>query len=898
MLTLIIAPIVNLSNAKIKAESVNFPWGGGISYAGVPSFPPSFTSAVDQEGSIFTAKYVSTGGGRIQKTDKYGNNQWGAEGVDFISGGVIPSTGDLPESISDGEGGAYVVSSSTINGAPQTYIQRILSDGTVAWQTNGIRVSEAYGTSLTQMKAALAVDESFNLVVAYDQAIEYDTNTFSYVTAVRVQKIDKNGNYLWGDGITVSAGDTLGNKQAAIITLDTGEFIVSWMGASSTFKAQKISTEGDLLWNDGQPVDALNAGDGYGTSFLADDKSGGAYIACVYCLKVNKINSDGTTPWGVNGNAVDSSINSFKKGSYDTLSPIATDSDGNVFIIGAYDSSNIIIDKWDATGTSMWDSVTTIVPQNTAADGGLSGIVTDTDDLIIAWQQPSGYAILTQKISSEGTPMWETWRYAVTYVNYLVGIHKSGPDEATISAGFSMGPNANAYVQRIRSAYSVSNLNASLDVVNVNGETITHSNTNGAYRDEVVKLKQLSDDKYIALVNLNTLTDMNWNSVTGSSNSTEGKAIASITGTQGVDSYSLLVPIKNNNDNAVIVCPEATSLNEITDSCSNKVTIVNTESAKINNKDVRLSISNIEGEDYWRVENLTSGGAMSTRIEAAGNNNNAVNTTNITNITYLLNPTPTDTDGDGLNDSDEDKYGTDKNKIDTDGDGLLDGYEVNNSGKKGSSTYLNPLSKDSDSDKIPDNEEDFDQDKLTNYQEQSFRSDPRDMDSDGDGLLDGIEVQNNTNKNPLSPVKKDSNNDGTPDNEEDFDKDALNNLAEQKAKTDFYDSDTDKDGLLDKEEVVGCIFNPNTLVCSDKMFIPTDPTKADTDNDGINDKEEALANLLNTNQYSITIPIANKENILQSRVNLGVVGLSLLVGVPLGYILLKGFRRKNNIRVV
>lgn len=88
-----------------------------------------------------------------------------------------------------------------------------------------------------------------------------------------------------------------------------------------------------------------------------------------------------------------------------------------------------------------------------------------------------------------------------------------------------------------------------------------------------------------------------------------------------------------------------------------------------------------------------------------------------------------DSDCDYLDDAIEDFYKSNPYNSDTDGDELLDGVEV-------LFFMTNPTKTDSDEDGIPDNEEVYEGD-------DGFITDPNNVDSDDDGLTDSWEVQNN-----------------------------------------------------------------------------------------------------------------------------------------------------------
>lgn len=161
-------------------------------------------------------------------------------------------------------------------------------------------------------------------------------------------------------------------------------------------------------------------------------------------------------------------------------------------------------------------------------------------------------------------------------------------------------------------------------------------------------------------------------------------------------------------------------------------------------------------------------------------------------LTFTGESCSSDRDGDGLTRCEELELGTDPRNPDTDGDGINDGDEVRIYG-------TNPLMPDTDLDGITDYDEIF-----------KYKTDPLNPDTDGDGLTDFEEIF----KYKTNPLKADTDGDGLSDGDE-----------VMKYRTDPLKADTDGDGLSDGDEV---------------LKYKTDPLKVDTDGDGLSDYEEVM----------------------------------------------------------
>lgn len=239
----------------------------------------------------------------------------------------------------------------------------------------------------------------------------------------------------------------------------------------------------------------------------------------------------------------------------------------------------------------------------------------------------------------------------------------------------------------------------------------------------------------------------------------------------------------------------------------------------------------------------TDGDGKNDRIDACPNDPDPTceSTCDPENINPFL-----DSDGDGLKNSEEDKNSnclvdpleSDPFDNDTDNDGVTDGNDqcpldpnplCDEPCKPG---IPPPEGQDSDGDQIPDANEDINQNCIQDVNETSFAK----RDSDNDGTND------NNDPCPLNPdancakecvpgefipPQRDSDNDGVKDVLEDTNR---NCIYDKPQESDAYNNDSDADGLLDGQEDK----NQNGLLDPGE----SDPRNPDTDGDGVSDGAE------------------------------------------------------------
>ncbi|NTX62946.1 Ig-like domain repeat protein [Myxococcus sp. CA051A] len=219
-------------------------------------------------------------------------------------------------------------------------------------------------------------------------------------------------------------------------------------------------------------------------------------------------------------------------------------------------------------------------------------------------------------------------------------------------------------------------------------------------------------------------------------------------------------------------------------------------------------------------------------------------------------PLDDDTDDDGLLDGNEDANHdgvvdageTDPKKTDTDGDLLADGLELGLTEPQGTGTDLtrftpdtdpttvtDPLNPDTDGGSVRDGIEDANHNGRVDSRETNPLRPEDDLDSDLDGIDDATEIERG-----LDPRNADTDSDGVPD--------GLDGLADTDGDglIDALDPDSDNDGLMDGTEMG--VTRESAPADTDRdapHFRPdadpsttTDPKTPDTDGDGLSDGEE------------------------------------------------------------
>ncbi len=333
-----------------------------------------------------------------QRINEFGDLLWGPDGVTIGSGRTEHHT-----LVSDGRGGAIVAWSNFKSAKYSVLVQHLSPSGALLWESKGLSVCGEPGDQENPRVARCGPDL---FVVAWEDGRSSDKDIYA-------QMLDDDGTLLWqSGGIRISSG-TGDETLVGIVADDAGGAIIAWQGAGESdidIYAQRIDRDGLLQWADGvalcsEPGDqeqAVIAGDGSGGALVAWQDTRGSDID----IYIQRIDHEGGAIWTDGGTAVCSA-------SRDQVRPgVAADNAGGAIIAWCDyrgDDADIFIQRINAAGAGSWRSdgvPLCALPGNQL----LPKIESDHNGgAIITWQdqRDTDWNIYAQRITRGGIMRWD-----------------------------------------------------------------------------------------------------------------------------------------------------------------------------------------------------------------------------------------------------------------------------------------------------------------------------------------------------------------------------------------------------------------------------------------------------------------------------------------------------------
>jgi len=275
-------------------------------------------------------------------------------------------------------------------------------------------------------RTAITTDEAGGAIVFYALEEEEPGQRRFYV-----QRVDKEGNFLWGEGVLVGRGRSQGPDALEIVSDQRGGAIVAWTGVCAeeiyAIHIARVGPQGEVLW---QRQLLHQRKWGFTMPLVVrSDGSGGIIIGCG--LSVRRIDAEGQFLWGEDGIAVPHH------------NGVVTEK-GSVILVWEQKDGTILAQKISSEGEVLWPGGGVQVglsdyanPQVTT-DGLGGAIIAWT-----AWTKPlyiGCASILAQRIDAQGDLLWEEGRlvYAPCPQTKVIGepefrITASGAGEAIIT---------------------------------------------------------------------------------------------------------------------------------------------------------------------------------------------------------------------------------------------------------------------------------------------------------------------------------------------------------------------------------------------------------------------------------------------------------------------------------
>lgn len=323
---------------------------------------------------------------------------------------------------STSDGGAYVAWLSEVNF--NVHIQKLDQYGNLQFEENGLIVSAQPNSSwIAVHHMNLVVDDDDNAIVS-----TLDTRTGQW--QVYVYKISPDGEMLWGnDGIHVSILATE-NISPRVELLSNNDVIITWCENYVSVRIQKISSNGEIQWNEGGIHIVDNTGDLLNpipikvdneNFFIQWNHQSGPFWAPDTKLFIQKYDNYGNEMWPSPIIAV--GPEQFPTGDY--FQEIITNQYGGVYNAWTQmtlSNQSAIVQNISSDGEIIWDNgVELSLNNNHFRMHPQIDLSLDSENFLSAWTESnssqSQRGIYAQKINQYGQKQWQNTGIAIVDLN-------------------------------------------------------------------------------------------------------------------------------------------------------------------------------------------------------------------------------------------------------------------------------------------------------------------------------------------------------------------------------------------------------------------------------------------------------------------------------------------------
>ncbi len=227
------------------------------------------------------------------------------------------------------------------------------------------------------------------------------------------QKVDAQGNLVWGDPVLID-GKPDRQEDPVITMTSNGDFIIAWIDFSfdpdGDVYAQKINTDGQLLWPEGGKPVCTTPGMQIGLNLEAD-LEGGAFIVWSDSRNPSKdlygqrLSASGDPLWALNGIPI---ANGEGIEEQNTMLP---DGQGGMMIAYTHkyvDNEDIFMKRFNADGSMAW-AETLVLADAPGNQSKVRMAALQDGEFVLTWedQRNTDPDIYAMKVNLAGQKLWQ-----------------------------------------------------------------------------------------------------------------------------------------------------------------------------------------------------------------------------------------------------------------------------------------------------------------------------------------------------------------------------------------------------------------------------------------------------------------------------------------------------------
>ena len=360
-------------------------------------------TATTTDGKTWVAFYSNNGGNydmRAQLLDVNGNKLLGPNGL-LVSGLTSGSATFVFNVCIDGNNSLIIGYQYEVAGVLSSVVSKVNTDGSLPWG-NGVVLGEG-------LAPYPAINKTNDVVVCWNN---------NSPSTLRVQKVSSAGALMWTSPVSINVG-TSNTTRGQIVCHSNGDFTTVFQrksfGISTTLYAQRYNTSGAALW--AAPIQLCNqttSGARYYSILSIGNTVYYGYYSSVgfrFNSYLQKINSDGSLPWGINGSTF-STYNSDIDPSQQTTSIAHAAASPYIWSACTYSNSaqsqyGVYVQKFDtATGAVQLNPIgKEVFPISTTFET-LAGSLSLFNDAPLLSVYDVNYKIYGTRLDANGNFVW------------------------------------------------------------------------------------------------------------------------------------------------------------------------------------------------------------------------------------------------------------------------------------------------------------------------------------------------------------------------------------------------------------------------------------------------------------------------------------------------------------